>query len=456
MNAQEQAEYRAYLKGKGFTDDEATQYMSEKGVPAPEPSSTQKVLSGIGKALDYSSNLGRGAVAGAYQGATGEDLGVNLMDVLKGETPSSNELMKRAGVPEGGKLSDVLPGYAEPGPDVSMFRPEKGGMLDPTLRGTGGFAADVAVDPLTYISMGVAPLLKKGLAAGGGKAVAAKAADVALNPLGKMVESGGEKLFKSGLKKVDTRAIEKGGEAVSPYLLERGIWGTQSQIAEGMDKQLAKLAEERAALYGSLDKAGAVVDPYAASQKALDNIGKLEKNPYMKPKAEAMMDYLSLADKPMSVSEASAVKTQLYDTLPTSAFDEFGRLSSTGSQLNKDLSQGYRQAILDAAEKASPGSGGAIDALNQEMGAYLGAQKPLRSEIAKEARKDLLTQTKAGIALAHPLSTLGMYAAQIGNATPVRTGVGLALDRAGESAPEALWRQLLLAPTRKEKKNEKN
>lgn len=109
--------------------------------------------------------------------------------------PGANELYRRAGVPEGAKLSDYLSMYQQPG-HGKWYQPEKGGMLDPTLRGTGGFATDVAIDPLSWLSMGAAGLGKKALAEGATKAIgeemAREAAAKSSIPVGKILNAAGD------------------------------------------------------------------------------------------------------------------------------------------------------------------------------------------------------------------------------------------------------------------------
>jgi hypothetical protein len=63
--------------------------------------------------------------------------------------PQTAELLRREGMGEGGHLSDLLPGLYEdpkPGQNDTVW-PNKHGFLDPTGRGTLGFAGDVATDP---------------------------------------------------------------------------------------------------------------------------------------------------------------------------------------------------------------------------------------------------------------------------------------------------------------------
>jgi hypothetical protein len=118
-------------------------------------------LQGVGKTLDYlRGGVTAPAVAAILEQLSGNDVynfkeHMNALNPLSLDVyPDGGEIMKRAGVPEGGKLSDVVPGYADPAKNPSWYEPEKGGLLDPSTRGTGGFAFDTAIDPLTYISMG--------------------------------------------------------------------------------------------------------------------------------------------------------------------------------------------------------------------------------------------------------------------------------------------------------------
>jgi len=102
------------------------------------------------KVLGYPGGLVRGAIAGGLEAATGRDDLVDIKDVLKGEAPSSTEVLEKLGVKEMGSLSDVLPElYSKTGKGLAL---QKGGLFDPTTRGALGFAADVVTDPLTYLA----------------------------------------------------------------------------------------------------------------------------------------------------------------------------------------------------------------------------------------------------------------------------------------------------------------
>ncbi len=77
------------------------------------------------------------------------------------------EVLKTAGVPKGGQLSDVIPGiFSETGEGLPF---KKEGLFDPTVRGTAGFAADVILDPTNLIGAGAVRAGAKGVATVAGK-----------------------------------------------------------------------------------------------------------------------------------------------------------------------------------------------------------------------------------------------------------------------------------------------
>lgn len=106
------------------------------------------------KVLGYPGGLVRGSLAGLAETATGRDDLVDINDVLKGNAPSSAEIMEKLGVSKGKSLSDVFPSmYTETGKGLPL---QKGGLFDPSARGVAGLAVDVVTDPLTYLMGGAA------------------------------------------------------------------------------------------------------------------------------------------------------------------------------------------------------------------------------------------------------------------------------------------------------------
>lgn len=162
-----------------------------------------------------------------------------------------------------------------------------------------------------------------------------------------------------------------------------------------------------------------------------------------------------LSTKKIDVTEASRRKSELYDTLPGQYFDELGRPTTFGKDTNAKLAQGYRTEIIDKSNAAQAGLGDKIDEINKEWGAWLGARKPLRSEVAKEARKDAQTQVDIMTLAGMPFVWGAKQVGKAWNAPLVRTGVGLGMHRAGEKIPEAAWRSILLAPGRDEDEEQK-
>ncbi len=126
-------------------------------------------LGAAGKVLDIPRGLTTGPLLGLLAEAiTGKDIisardwGNSINPTTLEGFPSADEIMRRAGVPKGGQLSDVAPGmYADPEKKNPWYVPEKGGLLDISTRGTGGTATDIAIDPLTYMSLGLSAAAKE-------------------------------------------------------------------------------------------------------------------------------------------------------------------------------------------------------------------------------------------------------------------------------------------------------
>jgi hypothetical protein len=160
---------------------------------------------------------------------------------VHGEKRDFIEVMERGGVPELGHLSDV----------VGPFTPVLGGVigpgkLDPTGRGMLGFAADIALDPTTYItsggstvgrfatSKGVLNLSKKGLVAKDAivkdlsltSKMLDESADATLREMGRRQVREVLELRVADAVKADPSLLEKTGlkfagfEVVSPRLMK--------------------------------------------------------------------------------------------------------------------------------------------------------------------------------------------------------------------------------------------
>ena len=117
------------------------------GRPGQGGSMIAEIADPVLRGLDYAGGLVRTGVAQGAEAVSGKDI-VRDGDwerALKGEAPGSSEFMKNAGVPEGARvdLNPLMDG-------------------DTSVRDIGGFALDVATDPLTYTGVGaIASIGKK-------------------------------------------------------------------------------------------------------------------------------------------------------------------------------------------------------------------------------------------------------------------------------------------------------
>jgi hypothetical protein len=96
---------------------------------------------GLGRAADYAAGIPRAVLAQTpllrgIQAMRGkpQPKASWLLDALRGEAPSANQMRKQMEIPDGPRLSDMPGGggYVEPGTG-EWWQAEKGGMLDPSL-----------------------------------------------------------------------------------------------------------------------------------------------------------------------------------------------------------------------------------------------------------------------------------------------------------------------------------
>lgn len=277
------AQFIAKMEADGISPDEIRVHIQNLGGIEPSAESSHQARGAILKTLDYPGSVARaGLVAPAISAATGKDLGTNFMEAVKGNqsTPGTGELLKRGGVPEMGRLSNVVPGYAEPGKG-GIF-PEKGGALDITGRGLIGFAGDIASDPTTYITPG----LKAGATAleKAGLNKTAGAARLAAEPLSSAIRGTGKGIYKSGIMPAEMEAAKYGKEPLTQNLINEGVYAFpgKGSVSEQMntlgEKYLAQL-EGRAAKSaeaGGVARMSDAVQPMLSKAKELRSIGTPE------------------------------------------------------------------------------------------------------------------------------------------------------------------------------------
>lgn len=224
---------------------------SNRRAPIEEPSSAadqrlaadKKIMKSVmdvaGPVIDYAGGIGRYAATGLanipYALATGKSLTTpeDAAAVLKGHAPIMSEYMTRAGVPEG----DVV-NYPFIGPL--------------STRDIGGFALDIATDPLMWT---------QGLTKG----------------LKEFTANKGKDIYKSGLKNLDIEAAKYGKEPVSDLLMKEGVTGSYEQIQKQMDELSKKYLTERDAILKKATMAGAEVDMAEAMAPLLNKINDLKR-----------------------------------------------------------------------------------------------------------------------------------------------------------------------------------
>ena len=199
---------------------------------------TGKGLAGVAKALD----ILRGTTTGPALGSvlekitgkpvySGQDVANAVNPTNLQKFPSASEMYERAGVPEGAKVSDYLSMYADPNKAHPWYQPEKDGLLDWTLRGTGGTATDIAIDPVTWLTMGAGGAAKKALASDA-TAQALEAAAKGASPGAKLLEM----VSSSAPKGIEMGPVEKAGQA----LVQTPVVGTAATPATSLLKKWGK------------------------------------------------------------------------------------------------------------------------------------------------------------------------------------------------------------------------
>lgn len=328
-------QYGSPQASSGLTPAEAAELAQLEASQKPQEMGTgMKVLTGAGKALDYAGGISRAALANAIDTVTpgksfasGKDmlqaLQANPFDSKAKGAPSTAEYLERAGVPAGASLSDDFPFlFSKTGDGLPL---QKGGWADPTIRGAAGFVGDVAIDPLTYLTLGASAAAKsakaadiaakKGIAQAApsmaSKILTSKAGKAVARPLDAMGEYFGKKIYKSGLKGVDNEALKYGKEPVSDLLMEEGIAGSAKSIQGQMDTLGERLLQERQAVLREASKAGGTVSMKEAMGPTVARIQEIRssKDPARQALADALEAEVAKYTKLDAVPEQELLRT---------------------------------------------------------------------------------------------------------------------------------------------------
>lgn len=397
-------------KSAGLSPDEARELEAlEEKYKTPEQGLLGKGLDYGLRGLDYLGGVGRYAAAGIanlpYAAATGKSITApeDLGRVVRGQAPGTAEYMERAGVPDGARVN---------------LSPLEG---DTSVRDVVGFAGDVALDPLTYA--GGAGLLRKGL-----------------RPVGGATEAVGKKMYRSGFKKIDERLVEQGKKKISDVLLESGApTGTTKKLAKNMVKTGDDALRKRADLYKQATDLGVTVDlrfPLKNSEELIAKATSKKASPRLRKKADELMDMLLeyKREGKVDLETLSDWKTGLYDDLPPSAFGPDGKPKGIYSKFEKALANDFKQAIVDAGNKAQKGMGDEIDKLNETLGTVISSRKPTKMQVRRGETTNMATSVDAMLAaLASPAALASKKGADVAKTTYARTKVGKGLINAGQS-----------------------
>jgi hypothetical protein len=142
---------------------------------------------------------------------------------------------------------------------------------------------------------------------------------------------------------------------------------------------------EREEIYDKATELGVSIDTAYPLKRAEAMLDRMRRNPNLRAAAgelQGMMDAFK-AEGRVGVDIISEWKSQLYASLPKSAYGAHGKLTGEAKMFKGALAADFRDAIVQAGNKAEKGLGDAINALNEKWGMLLDAQKPMTAEAVK-------------------------------------------------------------------------
>lgn len=356
-----------------------------KPAPAPAGISAKQVAS---KALDYGLRgldyIGGLSRTGAYTVAdeVGEllgredsiDSGDALLSALKGQAPSSSEYLKKMGIE------------------------------NPTAAAALGFVSDIALDPLTYLSLG-STALGKGVA----KAATEKGAKGLLGKVGKAgltvldpsdaIGALGSKIYKGGFGSIDQELAAKGVRPISEALEREGKIVTSEGARKATNEMRLKAGARLGDIYKGVDDVGVTVLPKL--DNAYKTIANMRKDKNLVDVADSLEAWVKNYDPlqggaKLGVQEAANIKTQLRSTIPTKAFTpaEFG-----GSVLlpGAKKAQGEVAGAFDEAIKSIVPSKPMLEETLAQYATATNAIPLLNREAKKAARKKGISVVDAAL-----------------------------------------------------------
>lgn len=415
-----------YAELSGFDDYSELDALGEAGAGAPASvgQETQEqqglggqILDGAGRVLDYAGGNVRtglataaGMVQAAAQGKNPLEQKVttdaDVKNALKGNAPDSAEYLTRLGLPELGNI------------DVPMLGKVTG-------RGVVGFISDIATDPLTSISKLAKeyPMIKKLL----------------MTP-GAASEALGEAVYKSALKKIDGKLVQKhgleAGEGVANELVKAGApVGNTARLAEKVEDISSAMGKLRQGLYDQATAKGVSIDLGYPLKRTEALIAKLRANPNTEPAADMAEELMSRfkARGQVDIPTLSEWKSSLYQAIPKKEWEVSPSMRPIAKMIKSELAHDFNTLITAAGNKAEKGLGDSIAAVNNRWGPLLSARDPLAKQIAKDSFDAIGSQ------IDHTILSLGGVTKYVQKkaldaltTTTGRTVVGRALMEAGK------------------------
>lgn len=339
--------------------DEGFAYLQSQSAAEPSIPVSKKepgILEKATRGLNLAGGAVRGAIAGAVEPLIGKDI-VSAEEVKSGTVPGASELMARAEVPEGFSLSDIAPSmYSQDGEGLAL---EKGGMFDPTARGTAGLAADILTDPLTYLAapLKAAQVARAGTAAG----KALKLGEVLINPIGEAIgaagaglKKGGEAMYKSAFEKADQALATRYGKgSIADILKSRGFKGSAEQALEKTSEINQELGKKIGSFRETADLTGILEKPmnFEAAEKVVQKY-RVSSDPEMMGIADNLQEILDSYKgmPPKTATELATVKrTNLDMAGGDTAFD---MLKSSPDRAKAELRRAIGKSLGEAEDSA--------------------------------------------------------------------------------------------------------
>lgn len=470
MTPEEQKQYDAYAYQQYLKKSQEPQ----KDLLEMAGDAASTTLKYAGKGLDYAGGLTRTALQQGVDAATGQD-NASWSDALSGDAKTMGQYMEDAGVGEGAKLSQIpgLGGLEDTFADVSA-------------RGALGFAGDVALDPLTYLSAGLSAAAKAGkLAKTGDKAMDAlkfggRVLNKVLNPLETGSRSVSNAAYDKSVEKVSKQIARDTGKdhlagAYSKLLKDRkfagnaeGIENLVSEVSTEAGQKIGSYVDEAAKKGGKVSAMDAIYKSKDPNYKSFaDQFDDWEKTfvstlgPDADPEDIVVLNklqnkvksFMAAAGKfeggDMPIKEAQKWRQKIANQIYKSPLDP-----SVADDMVKSLERGIATGIEDSVASKLPKSS-LDDYLSQKKLYEMGTDKPLRrmsqwAGSAKELNAGLPTEFDAilgGAGLMHGggvhlLPLAGKKLTKAGLSTRGLTTAGKVGSKIGNST-NGLWDSIL-------------